>query len=128
LASAKLASKKTGFEARKELRFLQSEWKNVGKTTGNLSRSLNEEFKRINNQVFKGSSTTSSQSSSNGLNVGEILKAKRDMIDRVTALSEIDSPTSENVEEVKTLQREWKNKGILPKEHNKPMSEAFYSG
>lgn len=127
LASAKRASKKTEFEARKELRFLQGEWKKVGKTTGNLSRSLNEDFKKINNQVF-GGSTISSRSPSGSLNVEEMLRFKRDMINRVLALSEIDSPTRENVEEVKSLQREWKNKGVLPKEHNKSMSEAFYSG
>lgn len=129
LSSAKLASKKSGFEARKELRFLQGEWKKVGKTTGNLSRSLNEEFKTINNLVFQNRGTSYGDGiSKDGGDLADVLKVKKEMVERIKTLSEIESPSKANVEEVKSLQRDWKSKGMLPKEQNKTLSEAFYAG
>lgn len=124
ISRAKIAAQKPGFEARKELRLLQGEWKKVGRTSGNLSRSLNEEFKRINNQVFQNNRRSAPVA---GENLTDVLKVKEQLVEKVVRLSKLESPSKADVEEVKTLQKDWKSTGILPKEQNKPLSEAFYA-
>ena len=124
LGKAKIAAQKPGFEARKEMRLLQGEWKKVGRTSGNLSKSLNEEFKKINNQVFQNNNRVDVV---HGDDLANVLKAKEKLVERVVSLAEIESPSKSDVEEVKMLQKDWKSQGILPKEQNKPLSEAFYA-
>ncbi len=124
IGRAKIAAQKSGLEARRELRLLQGEWKKVGRTSGNLSKSLNEEFKRINNQVFQNNNRADAVSAEN---IADVLKAKEKLVERAVSLSKIDSPSKSDVEEVKMLQKDWKSRGILPKEQNKPLSEAFYA-
>lgn len=127
LYKAKSAARKPNSEARNELKLLQAEWKKVGKVTGNLARSLYQEFRDVCNAVFK-SGYEGNSSSARIQDPEKILKEKQEMVQVVQKIADNPDPTAEDLEKIKDMQRLWKQIGQVPRDQSKTITALFYSG
>src|SRR5690606_23984888 len=127
LYKAKAASRKPGHEARQELKGLQEDWKKVGKVTGNLAKSLYQEFRNVNNSVFTASGTRPSRRVNVVNNTVDVLKERQQMVADVQKVAGNPDPSYDDVQKIKTMQQNWKRMGQIPREQSKPLTASFYT-
>lgn len=107
-------------EARKTLKLLQQEWRNVGKVPGPPAQALNKEFQRVCNRAFRQRERTE-------VDVTTVLRERGQMVEEMEAIARLHAPTATNMSKVAALQRKWKQIPFITDEKNKMLTRSFYN-
>ncbi len=103
------------------LKALQSEWKEVGPVPQNKSRELWERFKTTCDQVYERVKVARGKQNQE---MQENLRRKEELCERVEVLSE-STDWDRAAEEIKRLQREWRDIGPVPRKRSDAVWKRF---